>query len=697
MKKILWIDTETYGTTNLNRVGQDRYKEDVEIMLVSYALDDGPAKLWDLTRKEPMPEDLHSAIYDPENWVMASHNQPFDRTMCLQTNIFPDADLSNERWFCTLVQALAHGLPASLDVLGQVFGLEEDQAKSREGRRLIHLFCKPRNGKRTLPTDAPEQWEVFREYAVQDIVAMRAIHHKMPRWSYPGVGFLKGKPSAEFNMWLLDREINARGIKIDTDLCSKAIEQAEFAKESLDENTARITEGEVERATQRDKLLEFIHREYKITLPDLRADTLTRRIQDPNLPTELRQLLEIRIASGRNAASKFSAALEAVGPDGRLRNTLQFCGASTSGRWSGRIFQPQNLMNPTMPHSQIAEAIEDIKAGSAPYLWPNLAEVLGNTVRGVLTAEAGHKLIATDLGSVEARALAWLSGEQRVLRFFEDFDSGLIDYDGYMLAYADSFGVDPSTVTRDQREIGKPIDLAHGYGGGVAAFLNFAMVYRLDLQELAELVRSHADKAELQDCSNSYEYFKENGWHGGLPQFQFASFEYVKRRWRRAHPKTVQWWKDLAQAFSLSTKHEKRVFPAGPVQFRRDGQWMRLRLPSGRCLTFLQPRDEGGDLTSLGLDRYSRKWGRQFLHGGKLAGIVTQAFASDILRDAIVRLKEAQYPVVLTVHDEVITEVPDAPVFSVEEQVEIMTTPKPWAQGLPLVADGFEAYRYRKE
>lgn len=697
-KQILFLDSETFSTIDLKKHGHDRYKDEVEVMLITYARGmTEPVRLWDLTAGEPMPGDLHEAIYDTENWVIASHNQPFDMTMILEDQVFPGAVLTDERWFCTMVQALAHGLPAGLDALCQAFGISEDKAKLKDGRKLIHLFCKLRNGKRTLPTDAPLEWERFKDYAKQDITAMREVYRLMPKWSYPGSGYLDGRPSPEFNLWLIDRIINRRGLFIDQDLCRQAVTQAKDAKTSLNQQTYEATGGVVSAATQRDALLHFILSTHGIPLPDMRADTLRRRIEDPNLPPEVKHLLELRIASGRNASSKYAAAMNAVGLDGRLRNTLQFCGAASTGRWAGRIFQPQNMMRPTMKGPAIMEAIEDIRNGSAPYLWDNLVEVLGNSTRGVLIAPEGKKLIATDLGSIESRGLAFLSGEERVLEFFRGYDRGDINYDGYMLAYADAFGIDPATVGKDQRQIGKPIDLAHGYGGGVAAFLTFAMTYGLDLQELATLIHEHGDPGELRDCNRSYEYAKEKGWHGGLPEFLFTAFEYIKRRWRRAHPKTVVWWNELAEAFDNSCWYDKTVFTAGMVKFRRDGHWTRIQLPSGRFLTMLQAKSEDGVRSFAGLDRYTRRWSRQYTHGGKLAGIVTQSFASCILRAALPELEAEGYHTVLTVHDEVITEVPDTPEYTVQRQVAIMTRQRHFTKGLPLVADGFEAYRYRKD
>jgi len=404
----------------------------------------------------------------------------------------------------------------------------------------------------------------------------------------------------------------------------------------------------------------------------------------------------VRIASSRNSSAKYTALIKNTASDDRLHGALQFCGAATTGRYSGRVFQPQNLMRPTMKPHIIEEAISDIKTGAAPLVYDNLAEVLGNCVRGSIVAPKGKKLIVADLSSIEGRGLAWLAGEEYILDFYRDVDSGVLEYDAYMLAYASVFGGNPETVTKAQRTIGKPIELAFGYGGGVAAFLTFAMTYHLDLPDLAAKVWVHGDRAHLNECASKYAWAKKQGYHAGLSEEMYAAFEYVKQKWRAARPVTVELWNDLAHGFKMAATYDKKSFHAGPVIFRRDGQWMRMRLPSGRCLVFLQPKVDGNSMSYKGLNRYTRKWGRVMTHGGKLAGLTTQAFASDILRDGLVDLEEAEYLPVLSIHDEVITETPDSDDFTVDSMVGMMTAPRPWAVGLPLTADGFETYRYRK-
>ena len=683
-----YIDSETWSTVPI-KSGFMNYVEGAEVMLVSYASGDDDVGLWDITRGEPMPSILEDNVYD-ERVKLVAHQSAFDRRMFQFTDLFPGADLQVARWEDTMVQALAHGLPGGLDSLCKIFGVDADKAKDKRGRQLIQLFCKPTSsGKRNTEATHPAQWGDFRDYAKSDISAMRVIHRKMPRRNYPD------RP-VDFRVWEIDQRINQRGFLIDPVLAQAAVEAAKQEKATLAAKVIEATGNAVTAGTQGDALLKYIVESYGVELPDMRADTLKRRIEDENLPLELRQLLDLRVQSNRNSASKYTAALKSMNEDNRLRDTLQFCGAAGTGRWGGRVFQPQNMMRPTMDKEDIDKAINVIKSGLAPMIYDNLPEVLGNCVRGLIVAPPGKKLIVNDYSSIEGRGLAYLAREDYIVDFYRSVDADLVDYDSYMLAYAICFGVDPATVTKAMRQLGKPIELAFGYGGGVAAFLTFAMTYHIDLVKAMEAIWETGDPHHLAECLQKYEWAKKHGYHAGMQPRMYAAFEYVKQKWRTARPKTVQFWDDLSTGFKSAIMFENDVFSAGSIKFKRQGHWLYMRLPSGRCLTFLKPLMKGDQITFMGLDRYTKQWKRQSTHGGKLSGLATQAMANDILRVALPKLEDNGYEVVLTVHDEAIAETPDTDEFTSEGMAALMTEEIEWMPGFPLASDGFECVRYRK-
>lgn len=683
---MLYLDLETYSECNLKQSGAARYAEDLttEVMLWAYAWDDQPVQVWDRTVSSIMPSDLREWL--DSDAPVAIHNSFFDRTVLREVL---GIDIPCERIHDTMVQALAHGLPGSLGMLSLIFGMGEDKAKMKEGRSLVLQFCKPFRGKRDTRLTHPERWELFKEYAKHDIEAMRELRRLLPTWNYPG------QPGHA--LWCLDQKINDRGFLCDLELAEAAVEAANTERQTLNEATQEATGGEVEAATQRDALLEFILSEYGVSLPDMRQDTLQRRVNDPNLPLALRELLELRIQSSRNSSAKYLAAMRAVSYDGRLRGGLQYRGAATTGRWSGRLFQPQNMMRPTITdYTVIEEGIEDIKAGVAPLLYSNLPELLGNAARGVIIAPEDKRLVCSDLSAIEGRGLAWIADDERIVQFYRDFDAGLVEYDSYMLAYTLVAGGAPEDVTKAQRTIGKPVELAFGYGGGVAAFLTFAMTYHLDLDDLADKIWSLADGPTIEMCADKYEWAKENGYHGGMNRLKYAAFEYAKQKWRASRQPTVRLWNELADAFKGCVQREKQTYTlaGGKLKMRRDGSWLRLRLPSGRNLCFLKPQVKGGELSYMGMDNYTHKWQRTPTHGGKLSGIVTQAFACDVLAYNMPEVERQGFEIVLSVHDELITETLDG---TAEELNALMSRQPPWAADLPLKANGFETHRYRKD
>lgn len=693
---ILWFDCETYSEADLKAVGTHAYAEHptTEITVVQWAIDDGEPVVHDCTddnaRRRGDSHELHVALRDPTVTVVA-HNSAFDRTILRHCW---GLDIPVERWQDTMVRALAHGLPGSLDKLSGILNLAGDEAKDKRGRELIQLFCKPRPKGHTLRRATrethPKEWAEFLEYSRQDIVSMRAVHRKLPGWNY-------GPGSPELALWHLDQHINDRGFAVDVELARAAIDAVAVEQARLKRETRELTDGQVSSPSQRDELLAHILMEYGVELPDMKADTLRRRMEDPELPDAVKLLLAIRLEATKTSTAKYKALVKATSADGRLRNTLQFAGAQRTARWAGRTFQPQNMPRPDMEQNEIDLAIDALKAGCAPLLIADVMRATANAVRGAIVAPTGRKLVIADLSNIEGRGLAYLAGETWKVRAFREFDQGR-GADLYKLAYARSFTVDPKDVTKPQRQIGKVMELGLGYEGGVAAFLTFAAVYQMDLEQLAEAVWSAAGADAIDAALGMWSWALKKRRTLGLPQRVYVACEVLKAAWRAAHPATTSLWADMGAAARQAIQRPGEVFRVRAIAVRRDGNWLRVRLPSGRYLCYINPEvADDGQISYMGVNQYTRQWARIETYGGKLVENLVQAWARDVLASNMAAIERAGYEIVLTVHDELITETPDDAAFSSEHLATLMSTQPAWAPDVPLAAAGFETLRYRKD
>ena len=585
----------------------------------------------------------------------------------------------------TMVKAYSHSLPGSLSALCDVLRVPNDKAKDKDGRRLIRLFCVPdRFGNVQTHETRPEDWKRFVEYCRLDVEALAEIDQRLPEWNWQ---------ARDHALFELDQQINRRGICIDTELAQACVDLAEKTA-AMNEERAN---GELSSARQRDAVLKHILKEYGVTLPDLTKSTVERRLNDPDLPQAVKDLLAVRLSSTRTSIAKYKALLSSVSSDGRLRGTLQFRGASRTGRYSGRLFQPQNLARPTLSQAEIDVGIDPIKGGWTDLLYEDPGELMSSCLRGVIIASPGKQLVVADLSNIEGRVLAWLAKEDWKLQAFREFDAGR-GPDWYKATYGRTFGVNPNDVTKKQRQIGKVLELAMGYQGGVGAFLTFASVYRVDLDELAKHTFEAIDPQYLYEARDAYPWFKEKGLTHGLAENTFIACEAIKRAWRAAHPAITKYWADTEIAIREALTNGSTNI-AGRIVYDKKGAWLRARLPSGRYLCYPAARlpkdDERCAFIYKGMNQYTRKWDLIKTYGGKCCENACQAVACDILVEAMPVIEAAGFEIVISVHDEFITEAPMNK--SAKELESIMATAPAWAKDLPLAAAGFESQRYRKE
>lgn len=446
----LWLDLETFSDIPIKH-GAHKYAEGAEVLLVALAVDDEPVAVWDVQDLVHWRSALQNEIDRADRVVI--HNSAFDRTVLRHCGV----DLPVEKIDDTMVTALAHSLPGSLGQLCDVLGVPQDKSKDKAGRRYIQLFTKPcpKNWKirRATRETHPDEWQGFVEYARLDVDAMRHIHGRLPNWN---------STHGEQHLWRIDQRINDRGVAIDLELAQSAIRAFQRASRALAARSAALTGGHVSSTTQRQRFIDYLREVRGFEAEDLTKGTVEGLLKDAELDPKVRELLEIRQQAAATSPAKYKVLIEATSSDGRLRGTIQFCGAARTGRDAGRIFQPQNLpRSPDWFDGDVQEVtIEAFKHDCEDIIYDNVSERCAFAVRGSLLAEPGNKLVIADLSNIEGRVLAWLAGEDWKIEAFKLYDRGE-GPDLYKVTAGRILGKDPYEVTKGERQTqGKVPELA---------------------------------------------------------------------------------------------------------------------------------------------------------------------------------------------------------------------------------------------
>ncbi len=681
--KRLWLDLETRSPIPIKR-GVALYSTKVEIIMAQWAIDGGPVIIEDLTGGlTPSDELLNAAVECDEIWA---HGAEFEQHALATVLWWPD--IAPDKWRCTMALARMHGLPGGLDKLSTIFKLGEE-GKDRRGHELIQLFCVPRaDGKYNDRRTHPNEWAEFLEYGGQDITAMRAVHRKCPKWN---------ATPRMWRVWHLDQKMNRRGVAVDLKLCEGAVEATTRAKNKLRAKTTDMTLGVVESTTQIQRFRAYLE-DFGVSLPDLTADTVERRLEDESLPEHVKELLRMRQQASKASTAKYQRALN-MHVRGRLRNLLVMCGAARTGRWAGRTFQPQNLPRPKHKQWQIEQAIIAFREKSADLYEPD--DVLGlasSCLRGIMVADKGRKLVVADYANIEGRDMAWIAGEDWKLEAFAAFDRKE-GPDLYKIAYARAFNISADEITDDdwRRQIGKVMELALQYYGGVGAFCSMADTYGLRLEDMATKAWPVIPKRVKLLAAQHYAKAKKRHRTYGLSERVWLVCESLVIMWREAHPAIVNFWAELEQAVKMAVRNANRSYQVGRVSVDRQANWLRIRLPSGRYLSYPAPRAEDFDTSFVGVDPYTRQWKRISTYSGKLTENIVQGSCADRMMDGLLAADAAGYEPVLSVHDEAITEPPDSPDFDDKKLSALLVAASSWSVGCPMSAKGFTAYRYAKK
>lgn len=655
-KRRLLIDLETYSSADITKTGAFKYTEapDFEILLLACAWDDGPVQVIDMTDREPVTDERTAAkaaalasvvagITDPDI-VKVAHNSAFERA-CLTRYL--GRDLPPEEWEDTMILAAMNGLPLSLDAAGAALELRDQ--KIREGTALISYFCKPckptiANGGRTRnrPEHAPDKWERFKAYCKRDVEVEQAIYRRLR--SFPVTDF-------ERKVWALDARINERGVRIDTGLVAAAIAQNEaFTTRHM---------AEMRRLTGLENPNSVAQLKDWLETAGMSADSLNKtavqELKDKAADPTTRRVLELRQQLGKTSVTKYEAMQSAVCADGRVRGLLQYYGAGRTGRWAGRLVQVQNLpQNHLAGLGLVRELVRERDLETLELCFDSVPDVLSQLIRTAFVAGEGNIFHVADYSAIEARVIAYLAGEKWRMDVFRSGG------DIYCSSASAMFRVPvvKHGVNGHLRQKGKIAELACGYGGGVGALRAFGA----DKMGLTE--------EEMQD---------------------------IVTQWRAASPAIPRFWRDAESAAVRAINNPGRTttVPCG-VKYRRDGDALRCRLPSGRILSYWDAKlDTDGSICFMGQNQTTRRWEKTGTWGGKLVENIVQAYARDCLAVAMVRLAEEGWKICFHVHDEVIVE---APIGTSWEQVaEVMGRPIDWAPGLLLRGDGYSTPFYRKD
>lgn len=668
----LSIDLETYSEVNIGKAGAYRYILDpsFEILLFAYSLDGMPVECIDVASGQVIPLWLKNALKNPL-YVKHAYNAAFE-WFALSKYL---GWLPPDQWRDTMLHALYCGYPASLDAAGRAMGLPEDKKKLTTGKALIRYFCVPckpsnANGNRTrnLPKHDPAKWKLFKEYNGQDVVTEMEIDRRLS--AFPVPAFVQ-------KQWETDLTMNARGVAADMEMVSGALVIGATVKSQLMAEARQLSGLDNPNSIKQLArwLTEATDSDAEIT--SVTKETVATMLKQPQ-PANVQRMLEIRQELGKTSTKKYDALETCIADDGRVRGLLQFYGANRTGRWAGRLVQVQNLPRTyTHPLPPARQLVKDRNIDGLRLMYGSINDTLSQLIRTAFVATPGNVLIDADFSAIEARVISWLAGQEWRLEVFRTH--GKI----YEASASQMFHVPIEKIKKGNpeyalRQRGKVAELALGYQGGVSAMRRMDTGHNLD---------------DLSD----------------------DEVKGIVDRWRETNSMIRDLWNIVDSAAvtvitnggaqTIRSKTTDAVITlACELDVITGTRYMTILLPSGRKLYYPSPeigvnRWGNPSVSYMGQNQTTKRWERVETYGGKLVENIVQAIARDCLAIAIENLEAQGLHVVFHIHDEVVI---DTPAWADEDTMldtvtKIMTKPIPWAQALPLNADGWVDKFFKKD
>lgn len=658
MAKNLFIDVETYSSVDIKESGAYKYIEspDFEILIIGYALDNGSVNIVDLAQGDDIPEEFEEALFDPE-CVKVAHNAVFERLSFKRIGY----NVPAEQWYCTSVKAAYCGLPLSLDEVSKALNLTDKKLDT--GKALIKYFscpCKATrvNGMRTrnYPEHAPEKWEMYKEYNKYDVLAEREIFKRLEAYIIPDI---------ERKMYVLDQNINDRGILVDMELAESAIAVDNTYTSILTQHAQQLTG--LENPNSPVQIRQWIEKATGCVVMSLSKETMPDLMKEFADYPDVIELLNIRKKLSKTSIKKYYAMLNCAMKDHRVRGTFQFYGANRTGRWAGRLLQLQNLSKNHISHIEVPrEMIRARDWESVEMMYDDVADILSQLVRTALIASPGKVFSVADFSAIEARAISWLANEKWRMDVFRG-DGKIYEATGAKMFNVPISAITKGSVLRDKSKIS---ELALGYEGSLGALKRMG------------------------------------GERMGLSDTEMMS---LVRKWRSANPAIVDMWKEIDEASKEAVRYQRPVScTCRNIIFDCNDEFMTIQLPSGRKLFYYGPKFKDKKigcstmptrvLCYQGVVQETKQWGEIDTYGGKLTENIVQAISRDLLGNSMLNLEANDYHPVCHIHDEVLCEVPEENAQAYyEEMASIMGTPPEWASDLPLRADGYTTPFYLKD
>ena len=646
------VDFETRSEVDLKACGAYEYAVHASTSVLCVAW-----KVWKQGTSEPTSSwspffnssdelnPLRQILDDPSIFLVA-HNAFFEQmiTEHLLRRFVPP-----ERWICTASMAAALALPRSLEGAGSALGL--DIQKDKEGHRLMLKYCKPRRatiGDKSKWHSDDDEIRRLIDYCVRDVDVEFELLRRLPNLN-----------KVERKVWCLDQKINRDGFLVDKKLIKKTLKLIKKQTEALDDETKKITKGEIQSTRQRASILGFINQSNTVPLPDLRANTVSQALGSGKYSGETRRLLEIRQESSKSSTAKYQALEVRSRHDGRVRDNLLYHGAST-GRWSGRGIQVQNLPRQSIKNIDLAcEVVGDGDLEMVKLLWGNPMEVFSSCIRAMIIADRGSELFCADYASIEARVLFWCAEHEVGLEMYRN------NQDLYIEMAAAIFNKSISEISKSERTLGKSVILGAGYQMGHKKFYATCLNYGIEIDE------------QLADRAIS--------------------------AYRTTHYPVKALWGEIEEAAIAAIQTGKSI-RCGKVVWFVGGDFLYCQLPSGRRIAYYkaevryEPNKFTGEkspkLYHWGTNSTTHQWECVPTYGGRLVENVVQAIARDLMAWAMLRIDRAGYKILFTCHDEIVATAPKN--CSIEDFCNLMKKVPKWGEGLPIAVEGYTSFRYRK-